>query len=188
MEDGNMPNTTETPYSPNNPDPTASTTAMPDPGAEAAAKSHFTKAMEEAKAGAQVLGKEALDKAGKYREKLHQTTDDLAGQARVKSDEARDRASELAQEGKTKASKAISGLGKLVEEQGETIDSAVGAKYGDYARSAGKSIQETAATLEEKSFEELGEDAKEFVRKSPAVAVGVAAAAGFLLARLFRRK
>jgi ElaB/YqjD/DUF883 family membrane-anchored ribosome-binding protein len=151
-------------------------------------KSHFTKAVEEAKAGAQALGKDALGKAEEYREKLHQTGDELAGQARSKSGEAKEKAAELAHEGKSKATKAISDLGKLVEEQGETIDDAVGDKYGEYARSAGKTIQQTAAKLDEKSFEEIGEDAKEFVRKSPALAVGVAAAAGFLLARLFSRK
>lgn len=166
------------------------TTAKPKSGdnSKAAAKSHFSKAMEEAKAGAQVLGKETLDKAGEYREKLNQTGDELAGQARAKSGDAKDKASELANEGKSKASKAISDLGKLVEDQGDAVDGAVGDKYGDYARSAGKNIQEAAAKLDEKSFEEMGEDAKEFVRKSPALAVAVAAGAGFLLARLFGRK
>ena len=33
---------------------------------------------------------------------------------------------------------------------------------------------------------ELADDAKEFVRNSPGLAVGLAAAAGFLLARVFR--
>ena len=40
--------------------------------------------------------------------------------------------------------------------------------------------------LDEKSFEELGEDAKEFVRKSPGLAIGIAAVAGFLVSRLFK--
>lgn len=168
--------------------PKTKATPETDDAAQADAKSHFTKAMEEAKAAAQALGKEALDKAGEVRGKLHDAGDDLAGQARARTGEAREKASELASEGKARASKAISGLGKLVEEQGETVDDAVGEKYGDYVRSAGKTIQDTATRLDEKSFEEIGEDAKEFVRKSPALAVGIAAAAGFLLARLIRRK
>ena len=36
----------------------------PDPTAKTAAKSHFAKAVEEAKAGAQALGKEAQERAG----------------------------------------------------------------------------------------------------------------------------
>jgi len=153
-----------------------------------AAKSHFTKAMEEARAGAQALGKEALGKAGEVKEKLQSTSDDLAGQARVRSGEAREKAAGIANEGKARATSAMSSFGKLVEEQGDTVDGAVGEKYGAYVRTAGKSIQDTASKLDEKSFEEMGEDAKEFVRKSPALAVGMAAAAGFLLARVFRRK
>ncbi len=34
--------------------------------------------------------------------------------------------------------------------------------------------------------EDIGEDAKQFVRKSPGLAVGIAAVAGFMLARLFK--
>lgn len=171
-------------------DTTAPTDSESNPEAisESAAKSHFTKAMEEAKAGAQALGKDALGKAGEYREKLHQAGDGLAGQAREKSGEAREKAQEFAKEGKSRASKAISSLGKMVADQGDAIDGAVGGSCGDYARRAGQSIQQTATRLDEKSFEEMGEDAREFVRKSPALAVGMAAAAGFMLARLFSRK
>jgi ElaB/YqjD/DUF883 family membrane-anchored ribosome-binding protein len=165
-----------------------STTPKNGKDAEASSKSHFNKAMEEARAGAQALGKETLGKADQYREKLQQTGEELAGQARAKSGQAKDKAQGLANEGKTKASQAMSGLGKLVEQQGDTIDDAVSGEYGDYARRAGKSIQDAATRLDEKSFAEMSDDAKEFVRKSPALAVGMAAAAGFLLARMFSRK
>ena len=47
-------------------------------------------------------------------------------------------------------------------------------------------MQETAAKIEAKDLNELGEDAKEFVRKSPAVAIGAAAAIGFILARMVK--
>lgn len=164
-----------------------------------AAKGHFAKAIEEAKAGAQALGKEAQERAGEYREKLNQKKDEWSSEARAKSGDAKDKASEYAAEGKAKAydyategkakaSQAISGLGKLVEDNAGAIDEKVGEKYGDYARSAAKSIQDTATKLDEKSLEELGEDAKEFVREKPALAVGLAAAAGFMLARIFRGK
>ena len=49
------------------------------------------------------------------------------------------------------------------------------------------SCRRPRTALDQKSVEELGEDAREFVRKSPAAAVGLAALAGFLLARLLRR-
>ena len=66
------------------------------------------------------------------------------------------------------------------------IDERLGEEYGDYARKASRSLKEASAKLENKSVGELGDDAREFVRKSPGVAIGIAAAAGFLIARLFR--
>ncbi len=169
----------------------------PEPTSEGAAKSHFSKAIEEAKAGAEALGKEAKERAqalgseakqraGTYREKAEQTSSEWQEEARAKSGEAKDMAYNYANEGKAKASQAISGLGKLVEENAAAIDEKVGAQYGDYARSAAKSMQDAANRLDEKSLDDLGEDAKEFVREKPALAVGIAAAAGFVLARLFR--
>jgi ElaB/YqjD/DUF883 family membrane-anchored ribosome-binding protein len=75
-----------------------------------------------------------------------------------------------------------------VAENAATLDDRFGTRYGDYARSASRSLQETAAKLDNKSIEDLGNDAREFVRKSPGTAVGLAAIAGFLFARMFRRR
>ncbi|MBV1917902.1 MAG: apolipoprotein A1/A4/E family protein [Sphingomonadaceae bacterium] len=155
---------------------------------EPSAKSHFSKAVEEAKAGAQALGKEAQGRAEDYRDKLSHTTEDLSSKGREKSGEAKDKAYEYADQGKAKASEAISGLGKKVEENAAVIDETVGVQYGNYARSAASTIQDAATKLDDKSLEELGDDAKEFVREKPALAVGLAAAAGYMLARLFRRR
>jgi ElaB/YqjD/DUF883 family membrane-anchored ribosome-binding protein len=75
----------------------------------------------------------------------------------------------------------------VVNENAPVIDENLGERYGEYARTASRKLEETARRLDQKSVEELGEDAREFVRKSPAAAVGLAALAGFLLARLLRR-
>mgnify|MGYP000951480368 CR=1 FL=1 len=81
---------------------------------------------------------------------------------------------------------AISSLGKIVSDNAGVIDEKLGTRYGDYARTAARSMQETAAKIEAKDLAELGEDAKEFVRKKPGVAIGIAAVVGFFVARLFR--
>jgi ElaB/YqjD/DUF883 family membrane-anchored ribosome-binding protein len=173
------------------------------------AKNHFTKAMEEAKAGAQALGKEAQTLAEGYLGKLNQTKSEWTSEARARSDEARDKASvvasearekahayadeakakatEFALEGKARTSQAMAGLSRLIDENAALIDEKVGAKYGEYARSASKSMQDAAARLDEKSLDELGEDAKEFVRQSPGLAIGMAVAAGFLVGRMFKK-
>lgn len=166
------------------------TTAPTEDGTQNA-KNHFSKAMEEAKAGAQAL-------AGEYREKMTKAKDDLSGEAKAKSGEAKEKASAFAvdaktmattyaNEGKARTSQAIVGLSRMLDENVHLIDEKVGPKYGDYARSASKSMQDAASSLDEKSLDDLGEDAKEFVRKSPGLAVGMAVAAGFLFGRVFKK-
>ena len=144
------------------------------------AKSRFNAALEEARAGASALGAEARERAGAYRDTARTRGSDWAGEAKSK-------AGELAVQGKSKASEALSGLSRVVNENAPTIDENLGERYGEYARTASRKLEQTAQRLDQKSVEELGEDAREFVRKSPAAAVGLAALAGFLLARLLRR-
>lgn len=150
------------------------------------AKSRFNAALEEAKAGAVALKSEAGERAAAYREQAKGKRDSYVADAKGYGDQAKVKAGELAVEGKKKTSDAISGLANLISETAPKIDQQLGEKYGDYARSASRSLQEGAAKLDTKSIDELGEDAREFVRKSPGTAIGIAAVTGFLLARLFR--
>lgn len=175
-----MPNTTS-------PEPTEATITPAATNGGDAAKARFAKAIEEAKAGAHALKDEAQGKAGVYREQLSAKSGEWLEEAKVRGDEAKVKATELANEGKARASTAISSLGKIVEDNAPALDEKLGVKYGDYARTYGKQMQDAGAKLDSKELAELGDDAKEFVRKSPGVALGIAATAGFLLARLFRR-
>lgn len=159
--------------------------ATADNGTEAA-KNHFNKAVDEALAGAKALGAEAQNRAGEYREKLYEKKDGLTGEAKVRTDEYKDKAFGIAEDGKARASSALVGLSQLITDNASTLDEKVGVKYGDYARGAARSVQDAAARLDEKTIDELGEDAKEFVRTSPAMALGLAAAAGYLLGRVFK--
>lgn len=144
------------------------------------AKSRFNAALNEAKAGAAALGQEAKTRASSYR-----------SQAKTKGEgwqsDAKTRAGDFATQGKAKASEALVGLSRIVDENAPTLDEKLGPKYGDYARSASRSIQSTADSLNQKNVDELAEDGREAIRKNPAAAVGIAALAGFLFARLFRR-
>jgi ElaB/YqjD/DUF883 family membrane-anchored ribosome-binding protein len=155
------------------------TLATPDTASETPAKERFAKAIEEAKAGAQALGKEAQDRADLYRDKLTSQGGEWTAQAKEK-------ATGYALEGKAKASEGIAALGKLVSDNAGLIDEKVGPKYGEYARSAAQSLQDVSARLDAKELDDLAEDAKEFVRNSPGLAIGMAAVGGFLLARLFK--
>ncbi len=159
----------------------------PEPTAKEAAKGHFAKAVEEAKAGAQALGKEAQDRAGEVREKLNRQKDDFSAKGRERSSEAKDMAYEYAIQGKAKATEGMQKFGKLVEDNAAMIDEKLGVQYGNYARSAAATISDTASRFDEKSLEQVGEDVRNFVREKPALAVGIAAGVGYMFARLFRR-
>ena len=150
------------------------------------AKAKFAKAIEEARAGAKALTSEAGAKAGAYKEQLAAKSGDWVEEAKDLAGQAKDRAGELAVEGKAKTSDAIASLGKIVADSAPSIDEKLGTRYGDYARTAACTMQETAAKLEAKDLNELGDDAKEFVRKSPGLAIGIAAAFGFIVSRLFK--
>lgn len=101
-------------------------------------------------------------------------------------DRAVTKARSVATDGKAKTSDAMGGLSKMIENSAHTIDENVGAKYGDYARSAADAVSDLAEKIDSKEIDEIVEDARGFVKKSPAVAIGAAAAIGFVVARLIK--
>ncbi len=101
-------------------------------------------------------------------------------------EQAETKAREAADRGKDRASEALGGIGKILRESAETIDDKVGAQYGEYARKAADAVDDFAGKVDSKQVDDIVEDARQFVRKSPAVAIGAAAAIGFVIARLVR--
>ena len=75
-------------------------------------------------------------------------------------------------------------LADLINETAQTVDSKLGPQYGDYARQAADAVAGAAKSLDEKDVDQLLGEARDFVRKSPAVAIGAAAIAGYVLMRL----
>lgn len=106
------------------------------------------------------------------------------------ADQVRSQATQMARDtatsAKTKTSTAMDGLAKLISETAQTVDSKLGPQYGDYARQAASAVAGAAKTLDEKDVDQLFGEARDFVRKSPAVAIGAAAVAGYVLMRLAR--
>ncbi len=110
----------------------------------------------------------------------------LRDQAAQFRDTAREKVKSAASSGKDKASEAIGGASSVIEDVAATLDEKLGVQYGDYARKAAGSISDFADTLKSKNVDDLLDGARDFVRKKPAVAIGAAAAIGFLLTRLIR--
>lgn len=107
-------------------------------------------------------------------------------QASAFASQAAESARAAASTAKDKTGSALFGLSKLISDTAETVDSKLGPQYGDYARQAAESVAGAAKTLDDKDIDQLVTDARDFVRKSPAVAIGAAALVGFVLMRLAR--
>lgn len=101
-------------------------------------------------------------------------------------DKAADQARTAAERGKDKAAEAVGGIGKLIRDSAETVDGSVGKQYGDYVRSAADAVEDFAGKVDAKKVDDIVTDARDFIRKSPAIAIGAAAAVGFLISRLVR--
>jgi ElaB/YqjD/DUF883 family membrane-anchored ribosome-binding protein len=110
----------------------------------------------------------------------------LRSQAGTLLNQAGDKIKDAADQGKTKAGGAMDELASMVEGVATSLDEKLGAQYGDYARKAASAVSGVADTLKSKDVDELMEGARDFVRKKPAIAIGAAAALGFVLTRLIK--
>jgi ElaB/YqjD/DUF883 family membrane-anchored ribosome-binding protein len=100
--------------------------------------------------------------------------------------QAAERARAFAGEGKEKATGALDEVAKMMQSAATDVDARLGEQYGKYARSAADGLTSFADNLRGKEVDDLIDDVTAFVRKSPAVAIGVAAGLGFVLARLIK--
>ncbi len=102
------------------------------------------------------------------------------------ANDAGEKAKGYAEDGKSRAGTALDELAQMLHDAAGTVDEKVGEQYGQYARSAAEAVANFSGTLKEKQVDDIIDDAREFVKKSPAVAIGTAAAIGFVLARLVK--
>jgi ElaB/YqjD/DUF883 family membrane-anchored ribosome-binding protein len=121
----------------------------------------------------------ATDTAASFRDRA-------SARAGEVKDQVSDKAMAFAASSKVRASSALDEVARMIGDTAGKIDDQIGAGYGDYARKAADAVSGASASLRDKDVDELLEDARDLVRKSPAVAVGIAAAAGFALARILK--
>lgn len=100
--------------------------------------------------------------------------------------QAGDKAREFAEIGKEKAAGALDQLATMLTDAAGQVDTKLGAQYGGYARNAADAVQKFSGQVKDQDFDQLLDQARELIRKSPAIAIGGAAAVGFVLARLFQ--
>ena len=89
-------------------------------------------------------------------------------------------------QGLERSAEALSNVSRMIGDTATGIDERLGQEYGDYARRAAEAIDGAANSLATKDPDELIDDTREFVRRSPGVALAGAAIVGFALARLIK--
>jgi len=111
----------------------------------------------------------------------------MVGSATTKiKDEAGTRARGFVSDGLQRGSATLTNISTLVGDTVEQIEEKLGPQYGDYARTASQTLTRYADTLANKDPDELVDDARDLIRKSPGVALGAAAIVGFGLIRLIK--
>lgn len=112
------------------------------------------------------------------------TADKFKSQFASFKSQAGDKARDYAGQGVTRATGALDEAARFLEDTARTVEEKLGPQYGRYGFSAAESVSSFAEQLRGKDVEELVEDVRSLVRKSPAVAIGAAVGLGFVLARL----
>jgi hypothetical protein len=102
------------------------------------------------------------------------------------SEQAADKARGLVGQGLERSGEALANVSKLVGDTASSLDDRLGAEYGEYARKAAGALEDAANRVAAKDPDELIDDTREFVRKSPGVALAGAAIIGFALVRLVK--
>ncbi|MGI8705674.1 MAG: hypothetical protein ACR2JJ_07755 [Sphingomicrobium sp.] len=102
------------------------------------------------------------------------------------SEQAADKARGFVGQGIERSAETLSNVGKLVGDTASGLDERLGKEYGDYARRAAETLESTADKIASKDPDELIDDTRTFIRKSPGVALAGAAIVGFALARLVK--
>lgn len=98
--------------------------------------------------------------------------------------DAGEKAKAYAQDGKARADTALDQFSSMLTEAASQVEERLGSDYGKYARQAAETVGNFSQQIKAKDVDSLVADARDFVARSPAIAIGTAAALGFVIARL----
>lgn len=155
------------------------------PGGQPFPRDPMAAAVQDAK---EVAG-QARQAAGEAVDTLKEKASGLAGEARAQGEElldtARERAESLAEEGKAVGAEKASVLADAIRNAARDLEGA-SPEIAQHVRSAADSVQGIASALRDRSAGQLFEDVTDFARRQPTAFFGVAALAGFALARFMK--
>jgi hypothetical protein len=110
----------------------------------------------------------------------------IAGRPQSLMGSAQSRLLDLAEDGKTELAKGFDGLIAIANELAARVDSAGVGPLAGYAWQAAGLLKDIQQGLRDRPVEDILDDGRALIRREPALAVGVAVAAGFIAARLFK--
>ncbi|MDP9414539.1 MAG: hypothetical protein M3Q08_10710, partial [Pseudomonadota bacterium] len=114
----------------------------------------------------------------------------LAGQVREQvtalRSQATDKVHQLADTGKERVTSALDNITEIINDAARSVDARLGDQYGQYAHRAADAVSSFTQSLRGKSVDELVDDTRAAVRKSPGIAIGTAAVLGFALMRVVK--
>ena len=118
------------------------------------------------------------------------TTDRLVSQVREQAATLRGQATDklrgFADDGKSRATGLLEEMAGVIDDAAKSIDERLGGEYGEYAHRASGAVADFAGRVRDKSVDDIIDDTRDLVRKSPAVAIAAAAVVGFALMRVVR--
>ena len=136
--------------------------------------------------GASVTSEQQEQSTVTQSSKRDQLVDKVKTSGSKLADQAAGKTRGLVGQGLERSSEALASVSKMVGDTAAGIDERLGTEYGDYARKAASAIDGAANSLASKTPDELIDDTRDFVKKSPGIALAGAAVVGFVLARLVK--
>lgn len=100
--------------------------------------------------------------------------------------QAADKLRGFADDGKGRVTGLLEDVSEVINDAARSVDERLGGDYGDYAHRAAGAVADFAGRIRDKSVDDIMDDTRDFVRKSPVVAIGLAAVAGFALLRVIK--
>ena len=127
---------------------------------------------------------------GEGRGTVSKTADTIVNQLKEQvstlKDTGVDRARTMADDGKRQATDFLQAVAEIIQDAASSVEEKLGSQYSGYGTRAADGVNSLASKLNDRSVDDLVDDAREFVRKSPAAAIGIAAIVGFAVARVVR--
>lgn len=136
--------------------------------------------------GASETGGGFVAKTGGARDTSDKLVRQMKDQVTTLRGQAGEKLRAYADDGKGKGATLLDDISAVIEDAAKSIEERLGADYGGYAHRAAGAVSDFAGKVREKSVDNIVDDAKSIVQKSPVVAIAAAAVVGFALVRVLR--